>query len=281
MLSRTLCQGTLSAFEFHCGAGPEDAPFSEAHGSYAVSFVRSGSFGYQTRGERFELVPGSILIGHPGEEFVCSHEHTRGDVCLSFHFGRELAEAFGSPKAVFRAGGLPPIPELMVIGELGQAAADGESDLGIEEAGMLLATRVAAVLSGTELRAEAVRTVDRGRMVDAAKWIEAHATEPLALDDAATHSGLSAFHFLRLFSRVVGATPHQYLVRTRLRRAARLLADRERPITDIAYDVGFGDLSNFVRTFHRAAGVSPGKFRKLASGDRKILQERLGSIARG
>ena len=49
----------------------------------------------------------------------------------------------------------------------------------------------------------------------------------------------------------------------------------EVPITDVAFDVGFGDLSNFVRTFHRAAGVSPRAFRKASRGDRKILQERL------
>ena len=41
------------------------------------------------------------------------------------------------------------------------------------------------------------------------------------------------------------------------------------------YDVGFGDLSNFVRTFHRAAGVSPLRFRQASRGNRKILQERL------
>ena len=70
-------------------------------------------------------------------------------------------------------------------------------------------------------------------------------------------------------------TPHQYLVRSRLRHAARLLADEERPITDVAFEVGFGDLSNFVRTFHRAAGVSPRRFRQAARGDRKILQDRL------
>ena len=65
-------------------------------------------------------------------------------------------------------------------------------------------------------------------------------------------------------------TPHQYLVRSRLRHAARLLADDERSITDVAYDVGFGDLSNFVRTFHRAAGVSP----------RALPPGRLGATAR-
>jgi AraC-like DNA-binding protein len=43
-------------------------------------------------------------------------------------------------------------------------------------------------------------------------------------------------------------------------------------------DVGFADLSNFVRTFHRAAGVSPRAFRRAARGERKILQERLASL---
>ena len=49
-------------------------------------------------------------------------------------------------------------------------------------------------------------------------------------------------------------------------------------MTDIALDVGFGDLSNFVRTFRRAAGVSPGEFRRAARGDRKILQDRLAAL---
>jgi AraC-like DNA-binding protein len=74
---------------------------------------------------------------------------------------------------------------------------------------------------------------------------------------------------------VLGVTPHQYLLRSRLRHAARLLADDDRPVTQIALDVGFADLSNFVRTFHRAAGVPPRAFRRAARGDRKILQDRL------
>jgi AraC-like DNA-binding protein len=74
---------------------------------------------------------------------------------------------------------------------------------------------------------------------------------------------------------VIGVTPHQYLVRSRLRHAARLLTETDIAVTDVAYDVGFGDLSNFVRTFHRAAGVSPLKFRQASRGKRKIFQDRL------
>jgi AraC-like DNA-binding protein len=93
----------------------------------------------------------------------------------------------------------------------------------------------------------------------------------------AREAGLSAFHFLRLFASVLGVTPHQYLVRSRLRHAARLLADHDRAITDVALDVGFGDLSNFVRTFHRAAGVSPRAFRQAAKGERQLLEERFAA----
>jgi AraC family transcriptional regulator len=90
--------------------------------------------------------------------------------------------------------------------------------------------------------------------------------------------GSACFHYLRVFGAVLGVTPHQYLVRCRLRQAAQLLAEAEdRAITEIALDVGFADLSNFVRSFHRAAGVSPRAFRRAARGDRKIFQERLAA----
>ncbi len=107
---------------------------------------------------------------------------------------------------------------------------------------------------------------DRRRAVEAALWIDANSHRDIDLEDAAGQAGISPFHFLRLFSGVLGVTPHQYLVRSRLRHAARRLADDDSPITDIAYDVGFGDLSNFVRTFHRAAGVSPMRFRQASRG---------------
>jgi AraC family transcriptional regulator len=115
--------------------------------------------------------------------------------------------------------------------------------------------------------------------VETALWIDAHAPQPIDLETAARQAGLSAFHFLRLFAAVLGVTPHQYLIRSRLRRAARLLAEDDRPVTEIAFDAGFADLSNFVRTFHRSAGVSPGKFRRASRGDRKIFQDLLAKPA--
>ena len=93
--------------------------------------------------------------------------------------------------------------------------------------------------------------------------------------ETARAAGISPFHFLRLFAATIGVTPHQYLIRSRLRRAAQCLSAENTSVTDIAYDVGFADLSNFTRTFTRAVGVSPLKFRRASRGERKILQERL------
>jgi AraC-like DNA-binding protein len=163
----------------------------------------------------------------------------------------------------------------MILGELAESALRGDSDLSIEEVGLFLTRRFAELLSGRRPAQRMVSARDRRRAVDAALWIEAHSPEAIGLDAIARDAGLSVFHFLRLFKRVLGVTPHQYLVRSRLRQAVRLLTLDTRAVTSVAFDVGFNDLSNFVRTFHRAAGMSPQRFRRASRAERKILQDRL------
>ncbi|MBI3530687.1 MAG: helix-turn-helix transcriptional regulator [Betaproteobacteria bacterium] len=281
MLKRTeLRSGPVSVVDYRCTAGPAEKPFTEVHRSYSVSYVRKGSFGYRTRGQSFELVAGSVLIGNAGDEFMCTHDHhICGDECLAFHLEPEAVETIGLRTGIWRSGGLPPLAELMVIGELAQAAAEGRCDVGLDELGWLFPARFAQVVSGRKQPPPEAGSRDRRRAVEAALWLDAHSHQPIDLDGAAKQAGLSPFHFLRLFAKVIGVTPHQYLVRSRLRHAARLLADDARSITDIAFDVGFADLSNFVRTFHRAAGVSPRNFRKAAKGDRKFFQDRLAALS--
>jgi AraC-like DNA-binding protein len=277
MSSATLLQRpTMTVSDFRCSAEPGEKPYAELHRCHSISFVRKGSFGYHCRGRPHELVAGSFLIGSPGTEFVCTHDHVCGDECLSFFFAAELVETIGERAEAWQVGATPPLAELMVYGELAQAAADGRNDIALDEAGHLIASRLVEIVSGKARKQPSVTARDRRRAVEAALWIDAHSHREIELEDIAHQAGISPFHFLRLFSAVLGVTPHQYLVRSRLRRAARQLADDDKAVTDIAYDVGFNDLSNFVRTFHRAAGVSPTKFRQASRGKRKILQERLG-----
>src|SRR5258705_5453809 len=270
-----LQQKSITVSDFRCSAGPDDTPFVERHRCHSVSYVRKGSFGCRTRGRSFELVAGSILVGHPGDEYVCTHDHVWGDECLSFFLSPELVAAFGDRAEIWQVCCPPPLPELMVLGELAQAAACGRSDIGLDEVGQAFASPFVEVVSGRPREVVPTAARDRRRAVETALWIDAHSHRQIDLEHAAGQAGISPFHFLRLFSSVLGVTPHQYLVRSRLRHAARLLADDGSSITDVAYDVGFGDLSNFVRAFHRAAGVSPRRFREASRGMRKIFQERL------
>ena len=265
-LATILKSGPLRVIDYRCSAGPQDRPFIEHHRSFSISYVRRGSFGCVTRGRSFELVAGSFLLGRPGDEYLCTHEHhPHGDECLSFNFDAPLLDALGLPARSWRSGALPPLAELGVLAERAQAAAEGRSDLDLAEAGALLAGRFLHLVSGKALDPVSVTPRDRRRAVRVALWLDEHAHEPLDLEQVARQSGVSAFHFLRLFARVTGVTPHQYLVRARLRRAAKLLAQGTLPVGAIAYDVGFGDLSNFVRTFRRAAGRAPRDFRRVAT----------------
>jgi AraC-like DNA-binding protein len=276
MSSTTLLQRrSMTVSDFRCTAVAGDKPFTELHACHSISFVRKGSFGYHCRGRSHELVAGSLLIGAPGTEFVCTHDHVCGDECLSFFFQPELVATLGDGSRAWQMGATPPLAELMVLGALAQAAADGSSNIGLDEVGHLLARRLLQVASGKGREESGVTARDRRRAVEAALWIDANSQRDIELEDVAREVAVSPFHFLRVFSRTLGVTPHQYLVRSRLRHAARLLTEDDKPVTDIAYDVGFGDLSNFVRTFHRAAGVSPLKFRQASRGHRKIFQERL------
>jgi AraC-like DNA-binding protein len=280
-MTTVLRQGAIAVTDYRCTVAADDEPFVEVHGGYTVSYVREGSFGYRVGGDAFELVAGSVLVGCPGDEYVCTHEHGGGDECLSFELAPALVEAIGAAPDVWRTGGVPPLSELMVLGELAQSAAEGASDVGLDEAGLAFAARFADLAAGRNRKPADGRARDRRRAVEAALWMDEHSDEPLDLESSAKEAGLSPFHFLRLFAAVLGVTPHQYLVRSRLRHAARLLADHDRAITDVALDVGFGDLSNFVRTFHRAAGVSPRAFRQAARGERRLLEDRLAALRPG
>jgi len=265
----------VTAVDFRCEHDRHDRPFTEVHGCHSLAYVRKGSFGYRCRGVTQELVAGSILVGHLGDEFMCTHDHTVGDECLALQLDPELVDAAGGSAELWRRGGVPPLPELVVLGELAQAAADGRSSVGVDEAALLLVHRFVEVAKGRPATRAEGSHLDRRRAVEAALSLDARCAEDIDLDGAAREAGLSQYHFLRIFARALGVTPHQYLVRARLRRAAALLPDESRSITSIAFEVGFQDVSNFVRTFGRAAGVSPRAFRRASKSDRKDLQERL------
>jgi AraC family transcriptional regulator len=74
--------------------------------------------------------------------------------------------------------------------------------------------------------------------------------------------GLSRSYFAKAFKISLGAPPHRWVVRERIRRAAELLEGTDEPISVIALSCGFADQSHFTRTFREAVGASPGAWRR-------------------
>ncbi|YCM46810.1 helix-turn-helix domain-containing protein (plasmid) [Verrucomicrobiaceae bacterium 227] len=93
-------------------------------------------------------------------------------------------------------------------------------------------------------------------------YIEEHLTDRIYLDDVAGVMKMSSFHFCRSFKTATGMTLTKYVIDCRIEFAKEALVDTEHRITDIAYDAGFQSLSQFNRSFRKAAGMSPTQFRE-------------------
>jgi transcriptional regulator GlxA family with amidase domain len=91
--------------------------------------------------------------------------------------------------------------------------------------------------------------------------IDNNLAEHIEISDLASLTGLSPCHFSRAFKQSMGVPPHRYLTSRRVQEAARLIESTNRPMFEIALDVGFSDQSHFTRVFSARFGESPARYR--------------------
>jgi AraC family transcriptional regulator len=247
----------------------------EQHLSFSVSLVDRRVFSYRNARGDAVLGPGWLMLGNDGEAYVCSHEHGGGDDCIVLDLDaptyNAMQSALGQVGGPFARPALPPVPRVAAL--LKSLVASGDEGFALEETALAVVAAIQVDISGV---APAAAPRERDRAVAAARYIEDHAAGPLSLAGVAGEFGLSPFHFLRSFRRAMGITPHQYLLRTRLIRAIALLSDTAIPVTEIGYEAGWVDLSNFIRTFRRDVGCSPREFRRngILRGRRRLGSRR-------
>jgi AraC-like DNA-binding protein len=87
---------------------------------------------------------------------------------------------------------------------------------------------------------------------------------PVSLPDVAAHANLSPYHFLRVYKRAYGETPHEFLTRLRIGRAKTLLARGNHNVTEACFEVGFSSLGSFSTLFASRVGLSPSEYRRCA-----------------
>jgi len=262
--NRALARGVgWRVVEVLCTSGPGDRAVEERYWSVAISLVLSGTFSYRSTNGSSLMSPGALLLGNAGHTYQCSHEHGEGDRCLSFQFDpalfEDLARDCGVSSAQFCTHRVPPLrttAPLTARAVTAMRTRDSLEELALELAGTVL--RISREVSRPP--ADGAKHAAR-RVAEVVKYLEANAVQSLRLEDLAQMAGLSRYHFLRAFKTVTGVTPHQWVLRTRLRDAAQKLATCRSPVTEIALDAGFADLSNFIRSFRAEYGVSPRRYR--------------------
>lgn len=249
-----------------CSSGPNDRPFEEQHGDICIAVAAEGTFRYRSGQGSAMLAPGAILLGNRGACFECGHEHGVGDRCISFHYAPELMEDVlaavpGARRLSFEKPGLPPSLELEPLVAGAVAARDGGDAAELEEIALRLAGAVASMLAKGRKVSEPT-SVEERRVARAVRRIETGSEQEISLADLSDEAGLSPYHFLRTFRRVAGMTPYQFVLRTRLHRAAVRLRTSRDSVSAIAFDAGFNDLSTFNRRFRKVMGVAPLRYRE-------------------
>jgi AraC-like DNA-binding protein len=248
-----------------CTAGPRDRPFEEQHLHTSVAIVVSGSFQYRTSTGGNLMTPGSLLLGNAGDGFTCGHDHGTGDRCIAFWFDEEfrerIASGTGTTRSRFRTPRLAPMRPLSGIVAQASELLTAADPAVFEELGIRALAHAIQLQDGYGQPPSDAEPSSLARVTRVVRMIEKDRDMPHDLSSLAQIARLSPYHFLRMFEGVTGTTPHQYLLRMRLRRVAVRLRTEPAKILDIALDCGFGDVSNFNRVFRAEFGVSPRAYR--------------------
>ena len=147
---------------------------------------------------------------------------------------------------------------------LKNAAETGTPDFYAEAAALFLAAHLLSKQSGWAVPPDnrsAGRLTDR-RLARVLECMNVHYAEPLSLDRLAAEAGVSRFHFISLFRRSVGVTPHRHLVQLRMNAAAALLSNRGLSILEVALLCGYQSAAHFTAVFVQHYSQTPSQFRQ-------------------
>ena len=226
----------------------------------AVTFVQSGSFALLEGKTSWTFRAGDVLLSTPGAVRRYRHfEECPRDICISISFTPETVEdALGSSR-------LPSPPPRIVRGPATefahssiQLALASRDRFWIEELAFhcMLALNSDAWVRPVQTFVNAAHA---HRIRAAMQLMSEGLAERCSLTSISRRVGMSPFHFARIFSSLVGLSPHQYLLRLRLRHSATMLRQGA-SVTTAAVSSGFDNLAHFSRSFRRRFGINPSKY---------------------
>jgi AraC family transcriptional regulator len=249
----------LERFDHEPGVVHHD-PERERAAGHRVNFVEAGTFRVRTTGAWQRVSGDRLFVTRPGLEFSCAHDEDHpSDCCLSVWFSVDAMESARSAITFSDAPLRALTNRHAFLRRAFHTCVPGDEARAEAIAGALLWSLAANQPRPPQPLFRPDRLAWYAARVERAKTlIEARYAEPLSLSAIARDSGISVFHFARIFADLEGQPPHRFLTDVRLTHAAARLRDGA-SVTETCFAVGFGSLSHFITVFRHRYGITPSR----------------------
>ncbi len=249
-------------YPLECGHFFYEAGYSlrrESYDSFLLMYVQKGNPAVEIDGRTILVPPNSFVL------LDCYHFHAYSSEeaweCLWCHFDAIVARHWYS-SIVSRLGNVFTLPEPhLALSRLNDIYHAFSSKAVVKEALMskYLTDILTSFLLSTPLEHRGHSHADIAEETTA--YINEHFKENVTVEELASRASMSPFHFIRIFKKETGFTPHDYLINTRIANAKYLLKNSTLSVKDICYSTGFSCESVFCSAFKRCLGVTPAQYR--------------------
>ena len=250
------------------------------HEFYEILYCQSGAYTLMVNEKPYELRPGDMAIVDPMEihstralynglnqylviKFIPEVLYSQEQLVYELKYFMPYIKGSGVHQKVFPA----ELTKAAAVGDMLQEIVDEflRRDFGYEIA---LRANISRLFLWVLRCWHALRKDDvpddatLAQLNKALEFIDANYAQSIRMADAAQYANMSYTVFSRFFSKYLGQGFSEYLLLTRLKKAAVLLAETDKSITDVAMDTGFSTTSYFIQRFREYQGMTPMRFRK-------------------
>ena len=243
------------------------------HKEYEIIFVNSGWLELTLDADTLFLCAGDIAFVNPGVIHSAKPKAAKyecllfsPDVCIKQHLSR-----YDQGRAILLGEEVIPVFTVQQNSEIKQAAENLKAAMSGKNKGYELSALSSVFYIFYEVISNnlAVKASEKSlkfaeRLLPfekAVEFIENNYNAPITLGELAKRAGMSRKYFSEYFKKVSGKGPIDFLNCYRVERAAELLVHTGSPVTEIAFECGFNDLSYFIKTFKKQKSTTPARYR--------------------
>jgi AraC-like DNA-binding protein len=259
--------------DFKCRCTECTTSKSEYSNAFCISFVRRGNFLFNVFRRSLDSYTGCVLVTKPGYERTVTHKHAIPDECTIFEFKnsfyKELLEQYGQLKFFvdndIHSTLIKTDPELELLHyEAIRSIIQRSAKLKIDSLVMELLEMTLPNIAdyqpnykvNDQLKRNHLVTIERSK-----EYMTENFSRDISLEEIASYSYVSCFHFSRIFKNFSSYSPYQFLLQLRLKNAEMLLRKSQLPVNDIAFSSGFNSVEHFTAAFRKKYGFPPSRYR--------------------